>query len=101
MSPFACPNDTRKDPVNRMIHKLLAKRDSMLKGCDCLPKLTSHGNPIYPTKAEIARETKKYANIRSINNKQDRAETRLTRRFLMLSRYISSFLYRLHDGWSC
>lgn len=68
MSAFADPNDDRKDPVNRMIQKLVALRNKALRDSKSMPRLTSHGNPICLDQGERDNELRKYANIRVIDN---------------------------------
>jgi len=68
MNPFSDPNDSRKAPVNRMIRKLLALRAKALRSSQALPKITSHGNPIFISEDDQKAELKKYANIRVIDN---------------------------------
>ncbi len=66
MNPFSTPNDSRKAPVNRMIHKLLALKAKALRGSKSMAQFTSHGNPIHISDDERERELRKYASIRVI-----------------------------------
>ncbi len=68
MSAFSNPNDDRKDPVNRMIQKLLKLKNKALRGSQSVPKFTSHGNPIHFSSESENIELKKYANIRILEN---------------------------------
>ncbi len=68
MSTFSNPNDPRKDPVNRMIHKLLALKARTLRGSRSMAKFTSHGNPVYISDGDRERELRKYASIRVIDS---------------------------------
>tara|TARA_R110002096_G_C14661910_1_gene728307 strand:+ start:5300 stop:5548 length:249 start_codon:yes stop_codon:yes gene_type:complete len=63
---FSDPNDTNKDPVNRMIHKLLALKDKTLREMRPAKRRTSHGNVVAPSKEEIAVEEKSYAKLKAI-----------------------------------
>ncbi len=67
-SPFSIPNDPRRDSVNRMIKALMKHRSVLQRRNKPLPKLTSHGNPIYPTQAEKDLEAKNWARLNTINN---------------------------------
>jgi len=66
MYPFSDPNDSRKDPVNRMIHRLLKAK--VIAAGKVVPAVwkTTHGLARTPSRYELKREAKGYAKLRLI-----------------------------------
>lgn len=65
---FSDPKDVNKDPVNRMIHKLLDLKDKTLREMRPASRRTSHGNVLTPSRAELEIEAKSYAKLKAIRN---------------------------------